>query len=54
MSCSVAFAANSDKEESIRMVNSFFIGVQVLRQLEAAWTCLFDEDDLSGSLGGGR
>src|SRR5438132_14340750 len=55
MSCSVAFAAISDKEEIVRMKNSFFIVVQVLRQLEAAWTYLFDEDvDLSRSLGEGR
>jgi len=55
MSCSVAFAAISDKEEIVKMKNSFFIVVQVLRQLEAAWTYLFDEDvDLSRSLGEGR
>jgi len=52
MSCSVAFAAISDKEEIVRMRNNFFIVVQVLRRLKAAWTCLFREDvDLSRSLG---
>jgi len=52
VSCSVAFAPISDKEKIVRMKNSFFIAVQVLRRLEAAWTCLFDEDvDLPRSLG---
>src|SRR2546421_12045623 len=55
MSCSVAFAAISDKEEIVRMRNIFFIGVQVLRRLKAAWTCLFGQVvDLSRSLGEGR
>jgi ATP-dependent exoDNAse (exonuclease V) alpha subunit len=55
VSCSVALAAISDKEESVKMKNNFFISVQVLRQLEAAWTCLFDKDvDLSRSLGKSR
>ena len=55
MSCSVAFAAISDKEEIVRMRNNFFIGLQLLRLVEAAWTCLFSEDvDLSRSLGGRR
>src|ERR1700736_2312758 len=52
VSCSVAFAAISDKEESVRMRNNLFIGVQVLRPQRAVWTCLFDEDvDLSRSSG---
>ena len=51
MSCSVAFAAISDKEEIVRMRNNFFIDLQVLRPLKALWTCLFKEDvDLSRSL----
>src|SRR5438132_9744387 len=52
MSCSVAFAAISDKEESVRMRISFFISVQVLRQDDGGWTCLFGEDvDLTGLAG---
>jgi len=52
VSCSVAFAPISDKEKIVRMKNSFFITVQVLRRLEAGWTCLFDEDvDFPRSLG---
>src|SRR2546429_5804541 len=44
VSCSVAFAPISDKEKIVRMKNSFFITVQVLRLLKAARMCLFDED----------
>ena len=52
VSCSVAFAPISDKEKIVRMKNSFFIAVQVLRQLKGAWTCLFNKDvDLPRLLG---
>src|SRR5947207_7829772 len=44
VSCSVAFAPISDKEKIVRMKNSFFIAVQVLRQLKGAWTYLFNTD----------
>src|SRR2546423_15646045 len=40
VSCSVAFAPISDKEKIVRMKNSFFIAVQVLRHLRGTRTGL--------------
>jgi hypothetical protein len=52
VSCSVAFAPISDKEKIVRMENSLFIAVQLLRRLKGAWTCLFNKDvDLPRLLG---